>query len=169
MKKVWVMLVAFASSLMAFSQGKDVMDIASGSADHTTLVAALKAADLSAILKGSGPFTLLAPTNVAFQKLPAGMLSNLLKLENKAQLAKILRYHVISGNLDETAIRTLIRTGNGKAVLTTLGGGKLTSAIDHGKLSLTDELGNTAHFTATDLKGTNGVIHVIDRVVLPGK
>jgi uncharacterized surface protein with fasciclin (FAS1) repeats len=167
MKKVFVMLIAFTSSMMAFSQGKDVVDIASGSADHTTLAAMLKATDLATILKGKGPFTLFAPTNAAFDKLPAGTITHLLKPENKAELAKILKVHIISGNIDATAIRTLVISGNGKAVLTTMGGTKLTSAIDHGKLSLTDELGNTAHITATNLKGANGVIHVTDKVFLP--
>jgi len=167
MKKISVLLFALASSLSGFSQGKDVVDIAIGSADHTTLVAAVKAADLVTTLKGKGPFTVFAPTNAAFNKLPAGTVESLLKPENKAQLAKILTYHVVSGNLDAAAVVAAIKSGNGKAVLTTVSGGKLTASMDMGKVKLTDESGNSAFVTAADLKGTNGVVHVIDGVVLP--
>jgi uncharacterized surface protein with fasciclin (FAS1) repeats len=167
MKKLFVMLVAVVISLSSFSQGKDVVDIAIGSADHTTLVAAVKAADLVTTLKGKGPFTVFAPTNAAFNKLPAGTVETLLKPENKAQLAKILTYHVVSGNLDAAAVVAAIKGGNGKAVLTTVNGGKLTASMDMGKVKLTDESGNSAFVTAADLKGTNGVVHVIDGVVLP--
>ena len=167
MKKVFVMLLAFASSLSAFSQGKDVVDIAIGSADHTTLVAAVKAADLVSTLKGTGPFTVFAPTNAAFDKLPEGTLASLLKPENKAQLAKILTYHVVAGNLDASAVVAAIKSGNGKAVLTTVSGGKLTASLDKDKVKLTDESGKSAYVTTADLKATNGVVHVIDGVVLP--
>jgi len=167
MKKLFVMLVAVVISMSAFSQGKDVVDIAIGSADHTTLVAAVKAADLVNTLKSKGPFTVFAPTNAAFDKLPAGTVASLLKPENKAQLAKILIYHVVSGNIDAAAVVAAIKGGNGKAVLTTVSGGKLTASMDMGKVKLTDESGNSAFVTAADLKGTNGVVHVIDGVVLP--
>ena len=167
MKKLSVMLFAVVLSFSAFSQGKDVVDIAIGSADHTTLVAAVKAADLVTTLKGKGPFTVFAPTNAAFDKLPAGTVDGLLKPENKAQLAKILTYHVVSGNLDAAAVMAAIKSGNGKAVLTTVSGGKLTGSIDNGKVKLTDESGKSAFVTAADLKGTNGVVHVIDGVLLP--
>jgi uncharacterized surface protein with fasciclin (FAS1) repeats len=153
--------------MSAFSQGKDVVDIAVGSADHTTLVAAVKAADLVTTLKSDGPFTVFAPTNDAFDKLPEGTVANLLKPENKAQLAKILTYHVVSGNLDAAAVLDAIKKGDGKVVLTTVSGGKLTASLDMGKVKLTDEAGNSAYVTVADLKGTNGVIHVIDTVVLP--
>jgi uncharacterized surface protein with fasciclin (FAS1) repeats len=167
MKKLSVMLFAVVLSISAFSQGKDVVDIAIGSADHTTLVAAVKAADLVTTLKGKGPFTVFAPTNAAFGKLPAGTVESLLKPENKAQLAKILTYHVVSGNLDAAAVVAAINSGNGKAVLTTVSGGKLTGTMDNGKVKLTDETGKSAFVTVADLKGTNGVVHVIDGVVLP--
>ncbi len=167
MKKVILMLVGIVFSMGAFSQGKDVVDVAIGSADHTTLVAAVKAADLVTTLKGKGPFTVFAPTNAAFNKLPAGTVESLLEPENKAKLAKILTYHVVSGNLDAAAVMAAIKSGNGKAVLTTVSGGKLTASLDMGKVKLTDESGNSAYVTATDLKGTNGVVHVIDGVVLP--
>jgi len=167
MKKLSVMLFAVVLSMSAFSQGKDVVDIAIGSADHTTLVAAVKAADLVTTLKGKGPFTVFAPTNAAFDKLPAGTVDGLLKPENKAQLAKILTYHVVSGNLDAAAVVAAIKSGNGKAVLTTVSGGKLTGSMENGKVKLTDETGKSAFVTTADLKGTNGVVHVIDGVVLP--
>jgi len=167
MKKTGLIVLALVSSISAFSQGKDVVDIAIGSADHTTLVTAVKAADLVATLKSEGPFTVFAPTNDAFNKLPEGTVANLLKPENKAQLSKILTYHVVSGNLDATAVLDAIKKGNGKVVLTTVSGGMLTASLDMGKVKLTDESGNSAYVTVADLKGTNGVIHVIDTVVLP--
>jgi uncharacterized surface protein with fasciclin (FAS1) repeats len=167
MKKLFVIMIALATSVSAFSMNKDVVDIAIGSADHTTLVAAVKAADLVTTLKSAGPFTVFAPTNDAFAKLPAGTVEGLLKPENKAQLAKILTYHVISGNIDATAVLAAINAGNGKVELTTVSGGKLTASIDNGKVKLTDESGSAAFVTATDLKGSNGIIHVIDGVVLP--
>jgi len=167
MKKLFVMLFAAVTSTTAFSQGKDVVDIAIGSKDHTTLVAAVKAADLVNTLKGKGPFTVFAPTNAAFDKLPAGTVDDLLKPENKAKLAKILTYHVVSGNIDAAAVAAAIKSGNGKAELTTVSGGKLTASMDMGKVKLTDESGNSAYVTAADLKGSNGVVHVIDGVVLP--
>ena len=167
MKKIFAVMIATTISVSAFSQKKDVVDIAISSADHTTLVAAVKAADLVTTLKGAGPFTVFAPTNAAFDKLPAGTVESLLKPENKAQLAKILTYHVVSGNLDAAAVVAAIKNGNGKVELTTVSGGKLTATMDMGKVKLTDESGNSAFVTATDLKGSNGVIHVIDGVVLP--
>lgn len=167
MKKIGLFLVAAIFPIIAFSQGKDIVDIAAGSEDHTTLVAAVKAADLVTTLKGPGPFTVFAPTNDAFGKLPEGTVANLLKPENKAQLANILTYHVVSGNIDAAAVLDAIKTGDGKVVLTTVSGGKLTASLDMGKVKLTDESGNSAFVTATDLKGSNGVIHVIDGVVLP--
>ncbi len=167
MKKLFVILIATVTSMSAFSQKKDVVDIAIGSADHTTLVAAVKAADLVATLKGTGPFTVFAPTNEAFAKLPAGTVETLLKPENKAQLSKILTYHVVSGNIDAAGVMAAIKSGKGKAVLTTVSGGKLTASLDKGKVKLTDESGNSAFVTATDLKGSNGIVHVIDGVLLP--
>ena len=167
MKKLSASLLLLVSSITAFSQAKDVVDIAIGSKDHTTLVTAVKAADLVATLKGTGPFTVFAPTNAAFDKLPEGTVANLLKPENKAQLAKILTYHVVSGNLDAAAVSAAIKDGNGKAVLTTVSGGKLTASLDMGKVKLTDESGKSAYVTTADLKGTNGVVHVIDGVLLP--
>ena len=167
MKKLSFALFAVVLSTAAIAQTKDVVDIAIGSADHTTLVAAVKAADLVTTLKGKGPFTVFAPTNAAFDKLPDGTVATLLKPENKAQLAKILTYHVVPGNLDAAAVVAAIKAGKGKAVVTTVSGGKLTASMDGSKVKLTDENGASAYVTATDLKGSNGVVHVIDSVVLP--
>lgn len=167
MKNLFVIMIALVISMSAFSQKKDVVDIAVGSADHSTLVAAIKAADLVTTLKSAGPFTVFAPTNAAFDKLPAGTVESLLKPENKAQLAKILTYHVVSGNIDAAAVIAAIKKGKGKVELTTVSTGKLTASMDNGKVKLTDESGNSAYVTATDLKGSNGVIHVIDGVLLP--
>jgi len=145
----------------------DIVDVAVGSKAHTTLVAAVKAADLVTTLKGKGPFTVFAPTNNAFAKLPAGTLDDLLKSENKSKLAGILTYHVVAGNLDAKAVMAAIEEGGGKAVLTTVAGGMLTATVVKGKVVLTDENGGKATVTATDLKATNGVIHVVDKVLMP--
>ena len=170
MKKVFqsalLMLALFVSSTVS-AQKKDIVDIAIGSEAHTTLVAAVKAAELVTVLKGDGPFTVFAPVNDAFGKLPAGTVDYLLKAENKATLAKILTYHVVAGNLDATAVLAAIKKGNGSVTLTTVSGGALTASIDNGKVKLTDEKGGSAYVIVTDLKGCNGVIHVIDTVVLP--
>jgi len=167
MKKALSMIFGLLISASTFAQTKDVVDIAIGSKDHTTLVAAVKAADLVATLKGKGPFTVFAPTNAAFDKLPAGTVESLLKAENKAKLAKILTYHVVSGNLDAAAVIAAVKKGKGKTEVTTVSGGKLTVTLDNGKVKLTDESGNSAIVVAADLKANNGVVHVIDGVVLP--
>jgi len=167
MKSLMIVLLVSVASTFAIGQGKDIVDIAAGSKDHTTLVAAVGAADLVATLKSKGPFTVFAPTNAAFAKLPTGTVETLLKPENKATLAGILTYHVVSGNIDAAAVMEAIKGGKGKAVLTTVQGGKLTASLDNGKVKLTDEKGNSVFVTATDLKATNGVIHVIDGVVMP--
>jgi len=155
------------ASAFAFAQDKDVVDIAISSKDHTTLVAAVKAADLVGTLKGKGPFTVFAPTNAAFDKLPKGTVEGLLKPDSKAALSGILTYHVVSGNVDAAAVVAAIKAGNGKAVLTTVNGATLTASLEGDKVILTDSKGGTAIVTATDLKGSNGVIHVIDTVLMP--
>jgi uncharacterized surface protein with fasciclin (FAS1) repeats len=168
LKKLGLFVTASLFCLNVFSQAKtDVVDVAVGSADHSTLVAAVKAADLVETLKGSGPFTVFAPTNAAFDKLPEGTVAGLLKPENKSALAGVLTYHVVSGNLDAKAVLAAIKKGNGKAELTTVAGGKLSAGLENGKVVLTDENGSKAIVTATDLKASNGIIHVIDSVVLP--
>ena len=147
---------------------KDVVDIAIGSEVHTTLVAAVQAAGLVETLKSEGPFTVFAPTNSAFDKLPEGTVSTLLKPENKAQLTKILTYHVIPARLDSKAVLGAIKAApNGKAEVSTVSGGTLFAWLEKGEVYLEDENGNQAKVTAVDLEGSNGVIHVIDQVVLP--
>lgn len=155
------------ASVLSFAQDVDVVDIAIGSKDHTTLVAAVKAADLVGTLKGKGPFTVFAPTNAAFDKLPKGTVEGLLKPESKSALAGILTYHVVAGNIDAAAVMAAIKEGKGKAVLTTVNGAKLTASVKGGKVMLTDSKGGMSTVTATDLKGSNGVVHVIDTVVMP--
>lgn len=146
---------------------KDIIDNAVNSKDHTTLVAAVKAADLVATLKSAGPFTVFAPTNAAFAKLPAGTVENLLKPENKATLTAVLTYHVVAGKMDAKAIAAAIKAGGGKATLTTVQGGKLTASMMGKTLMLTDAKGGMSHVTIGDVYQSNGVIHVVDGVVLP--
>lgn len=167
MKKTVVAFAILISTLTSFAQSNDVVDIAISSKDHTTLVAAVKAADLVGTLKGKGPFTVFAPTNTAFDKLPKGTLESLLKPESKATLAGILTYHVFAGNLDAAAVLAAIKAGKGKAELVTVNGAKLTASLDGKNVILTDAKGGKATVTATDLKGSNGVVHVIDAVLLP--
>jgi uncharacterized surface protein with fasciclin (FAS1) repeats len=166
--KLFVAVIAtvLTTSFAAQAQ-KTIVDIAVGSKEHTTLVAGLTAADLVTTLQSAGPFTVFAPTNAAFAKLPAGTLETLLKPENKATLAKILTYHVIAGTFDAAAVVKAIKTNNGSLSLTTVSGNKLTASIKEGKVTLTDEKGNSATVVAADLTATNGVIHVIDAEVLP--
>ena len=167
-KKIGLFLTAGLLSLNAMAQtNKDIVDVAAGSADHSTLVAAVKAADLVATLKSKGPFTVFAPTNAAFNKLPEGTVAGLLKPESKAALTGILTYHVVAGNLDAKAVLSAIKKGKGKAVLTTVAGGKLTATLKDGKVVITDEKGGKATVTTADLKASNGVIHVIDAVLMP--
>ena len=146
---------------------KDIVDTAMGSPDHTTLVAAVKAAGLVDTLKGKGPFTVFAPTNAAFAALPAGTVDTLLKPENKGTLTKVLTYHVVAGKLDSKAVAKAIQKGNGKATLKTVSGGTLTAMLDGSNVVLMDEKGGRSVVTAVDLKSSNGVIHVIDAVLLP--
>ena len=167
-KNAALFVAATFLSINAMAQTKkDIVDVAAGSKAHTTLVAAVKAADLVATLKSTGPFTVFAPTNDAFAKLPAGTVDNLLKPENKVALAGILTYHVVAGNLNAKAVLAAIKKGGGKAVLTTVAGGKLIASVIKGKVVLIDEKGGKATVTATDLAATNGVIHVIDAVLMP--
>ena len=167
-----IKFLAFAALLTVFAftnvaAQKTVVDIAVGSKAHTTLVAAVQAAGLVETLQSAGPFTVFAPTNDAFNKLPAGTVATLLKPENKATLAKILTYHVVSGNLDAAAVIGAIKAGNGKASVKTVSGGTLVASLKDGKVIITDEKGGVATVVAADLKAGNGVIHVIDTVVLP--
>ena len=145
----------------------DVVDIAISSKAHTTLVAAVKAANLVSTLKGDGPFTIFAPTNAAFDKLPAGTVNTLLRPENKSTLANILTYHVLAGKFTAADVVKAIQLGGGTANMKSVNGGMLTAMMMDGKVVLKDENGNHSTITATDLEGSNGVIHVLDTVVLP--
>ncbi|MBC8984950.1 fasciclin domain-containing protein [Pedobacter sp. N36a] len=151
----------------AMYPSKDIIDNAVNSKDHTTLVAAVKAAGLVETLKGAGPFTVFAPTNEAFNKLPKGTVETLLKSENKATLSKILTYHVVAGKMDSKAIAAAIKKGNGKAELTTVEGGKLWAWMKGNKLVLKDEKGGMSTVTIADVHQKNGVIHVVDTVLMP--
>jgi uncharacterized surface protein with fasciclin (FAS1) repeats len=169
MKIKSIALTLFAALSIAFSASaqKTIVDVAVGSSDHTTLVAAVKAADLVAVLQGAGPFTVFAPTNAAFAKLPAGTVETLLKPENKATLAKILTYHVVAGNLNAAAVVKAIKDAKGSLKVKTVSGGILTASLKDGNVILTDEKGGVSTVVTTDLAASNGVIHVIDSVVLP--
>lgn len=146
---------------------KDIIDNAVNSKDHTTLVAAVKAADLVETLKGPGPFTVFAPTNAAFAALPAGTVDTLLKPENKGMLTGILTYHVVAGKWDAAAISKMIRDGGGSASIKTVAGGTLVAKSSGGKVTVTDEKGGVATVTIADVYQSNGVIHVVDKVLLP--
>ncbi len=146
---------------------KNIIENAVNSKDHTTLVAAVKAAGLVDTLEGTGPFTVFAPTNEAFDKLPAGTVDTLLKPENKDQLKKILTYHVVAGKMTSKDIAKAIKKGGGKAELTTVEGGKLTASMMDGKLMLTDEKGGMSTVTIPNVIQSNGVIHVVDTVLMP--
>ncbi len=165
--------VALAASAQVMVGGapmyssKDIIDNAVNSKDHTTLVAAVKAAGLVDTLKGKGPFTVFAPVDAAFAALPAGTVDTLLKPENKAQLTKVLTYHVVAGKMDSAALVKAIDAGGGKASLTEVSGGTLTATRSGSTIMLTDESGGMAHVTIPDVEQSNGVIHVVDKVLLP--
>jgi len=152
----------------AMYANKDIIDNAVNSKDHTTLVAAVKAAGLVETLKGPGPFTVFAPTNTAFAALPAGTVDTLLKPENKGTLTTILTYHVVAGRLDAAELMKRVKAGGGKAMLKTVAGGMLTVTTGGGHVMVTDEKGGVATVTIADVTQSNGVIHVVDKVLLPG-
>jgi len=151
----------------AMYPSKDIIENAVNSKDHTTLVAAVKAAGLVETLKGDGPFTVFAPTNAAFDMLPAGTVESLLKAENKPMLSKVLTYHVVAGRLDSKELAKWIKKGNGTAELSTVSGGKLWVMMNGKDVVLKDEKGGMAKVTISDVYQKNGVIHVIDHVVMP--
>ncbi|HMF57922.1 MAG TPA: fasciclin domain-containing protein [Pyrinomonadaceae bacterium] len=181
-KSVWS-LVAIATlaftAFAAFAQNnpmvggapmyrtRDIVDNAVNSADHTTLVAAVKAAGLVDTLKSRGPFTVFAPTNAAFSALPAGTVDTLLLPENKATLTKVLTYHVVSGSYDSRKLMKLIKRGHGTAMLKTVSGGTLTFRMNGNGIIVTDERGGSANVTTADVYQSNGVIHVVDAVLMP--
>lgn len=184
MKKTFLAAIAVAAlaitSFSASAQMKDptvggaamyptktIVENAMNSPIHTTLVAAVKAAGLVDTLNGPGPFTVFAPTNDAFDKLPAGTVENLVKPENKATLVKILTYHVVPGRISSKQLMKMIKKGNGKATLKTVQGEDLTATMSDGKIMLTDAKGGTAIVTTADVFQSNGVIHVIDTVLMP--
>ena len=146
---------------------KNIVENAVNSKDHTMLVAAVKAAGLVDTLEGKGPFTVFAPTNAAFEKLPAGTVDTLLKLENKDQLVKVLTYHVVAGRVTSRELVKMIKAGGGKAMLKTVAGATLSATTSGGKVMLTDEKGGMTTVTIADVYQSNGVIHVVDSVLLP--
>ncbi|MEO6524199.1 MAG: fasciclin domain-containing protein [Mucilaginibacter sp.] len=146
---------------------KDIVDNAVNSKDHTTLVAAVKAAGLVETLKSAGPFTVFAPTNEAFDKLPKGTVETLVKPENKATLTKILTYHVLAGKFSAADIITKIKAGMGKAEFKTVQGGTLTAMMQGKKVYLVDEKGGKSWITIADVNQKNGVIHVVNTVLMP--
>lgn len=146
---------------------KNIVENAVNSKDHTTLVAAVKAADLVGVLSSDGPFTVFAPTNAAFAKLPEGTVTTLLKPENKETLQTILKYHVAAGKWSAADIVAAIKKGNGKYAFKTVSGGTLTAWMKGKEVYITDENGNSAKVTIADVNQSNGIIHVVDAVVLP--
>jgi uncharacterized surface protein with fasciclin (FAS1) repeats len=146
---------------------KNIVENAVNSKDHTTLVAAVKAAGLVETLSSKGPFTVFAPTNEAFNKLPAGTVDNLVKPENKATLTKILTYHVVAGKMSSADLWAKVKAGTGKAELTTVAGGKLSVMAQGKKLYLVDEKGGKSWITIADVNQSNGVIHVVNTVLMP--
>ena len=182
-KAVLTLALAVASATFTFAQDmastttvggeamypkKDIVDNAVNSKDHTTLVAAVKAAGLVETLKMAGPYTVFAPVNDAFENLPAGTVDMLLKPENKATLTKVLTYHVVAGKMDFNTIAAAIKKGKGTAELTTVSGGKLWAMMNgEHNIIIKDEMGNWANITTYDVYQSNGVIHVIDKVVMP--
>ena len=152
----------------AMYANKNIVQNAMNSKDHTTLVAAVKAAGLVETLQGPGPYTVFAPTNAAFDALPAGTVDGLLEPDSKDQLTGVLTYHVVEGSLDAAALTQQIEAGNGEARLTTVAGGELVAkANPAGGVTITDAQGNTANVTTADLRSSNGVIHVVDKVLMP--
>ncbi|MFD0862624.1 fasciclin domain-containing protein [Sungkyunkwania multivorans] len=145
----------------------DIVDVAASLEDFSTLVTAVKAAGLVETLKSDGPFTVFAPTNKAFSKLPAGTLDGLLKPESKGTLSNILTYHVVSGRVMASDVVSAIKSNKGEFTIKTVSGGKLTASLDGDSVILTDESGGISTITKTDVGASNGIIHVIDTVVLP--
>lgn len=145
----------------------DIIGVAQTDANFSTLVTAINAADLGGTLSGDGPYTVFAPTNAAFEKLPAGTLDTLTMPENREQLRNILTYHVVSGDMMAAALTQAITDGNGSAELTTLSGETLTATLDGEEVILTDATGGTATVTMTDVDAANGTIHAIDTVLMP--
>lgn len=160
---------SIASNMPVNQDPPTIVGVASGNDNFTTLVAAVKAADLVATLNGAGPFTVFAPINAAFDKLPAGTVSNLLLPENKATLTAVLTYHVVSGKFEASDVLAAIKANNGSFTIPTVQGGNLIATVQDGKVMLTDVAGNSATVVIADVAASNGVIHAIDSVVMPIK
>ena len=165
--KTGLMSCLLVLSISGFAQTKNIVETAVGSEVHTTLVAAVKAADLVGVLSSDGPFTVFAPTNMAFAKLPEGTVESLLKAENIETLKSILTYHVVAGKFMAADVIELINKNNGKAMIPTVNGGNLIATLNAGSVYITDANGNSAKVIAADLDNTNGAIHVVDTVLLP--
>ena len=165
--KTVVIAFSLVLSNSVFAQTKNIVETAVGSEVHTTLVAAVKAADLVGVLSSDGPFTVFAPTNDAFAKLPEGTVESLLEAENIETLKSILTYHVVAGKFMAADVIGLIKKNNGKAMIPTVNGGNLIATLNNGAVYITDANGNSAKVIAADLDNSNGVIHVLDTVLLP--
>jgi len=169
MKKVTIIagftFLLFVSN--AFAQAKTIVGVAAGNDDFSTLVTAVKAADLVETLSGEGPFTVFAPTNDAFEKLPDGTVAGLLEPDSKDALTGVLTYHVVAGEYDAAAVMKAIEDNNGKFTAKTVQGGEIVLSISDGNVSLTDEKGNSSTVIMADVDASNGVIHAIDAVVMP--
>lgn len=155
------------TSKTAAKSGKNIVEVASSLDDFSTLVAAVQTAQLVETLSGEGPFTVFAPTNESFSKLPAGTVENLLKPESKDLLTRILTYHVVAGNFEAADVLAAIEKNNGSFTIKTVAGDDLTAQVKKGKVVLTDAQGNESIVTQTDVKASNGTIHVIEKVVMP--
>jgi uncharacterized surface protein with fasciclin (FAS1) repeats len=166
LKPFFITLMLVISNSL-FAQTKNIVETAIGSESHTTLVAAVKAADLVGVLSSEGPFTVFAPTNDAFAKLPAGTVESFLMAENKTTLQNILKYHVVAGKFIAADVIALINKNNGKATIATVNGGNLTAWLKDGSVYLTDAKGNSSKVIVANLDNSNGVIHVVDTVLLP--
>ena len=160
-------LLFATQAVTAQNNSKNIVDIAVSVDDFSTLVTALKAADLVGALQGDGPFTVFAPVNSGFAKIDSNALNSLLQPENKEQLSAILTYHVVSGNIAAADVAAALKKGNGKATLTTLNGAGLTAVSKDGGIFLMDQNGNYSKITKTDVMASNGVIHIIEDVVMP--
>lgn len=168
MKKiVFILSVVMLGLSNPVSAQKDIVDIAVSVDDFSTLVTALQKAELVGALKSDGPFTVFAPTNAAFGKIDSKTLGSLLQPENKSALAGILTYHVVSGNLEASDVAAALKKGNGKVTIETLNGATITVMSKNGGIYLKDQNGNYSKIVKTDVVGSNGVIHVIDTVVMP--
>lgn len=175
MKKIFALLLVtafalslgFASTLPENEDPKTIVGVAAGNDNFTTLVAAVKAAELVDVLNGDGPFTVFAPTNAAFDKLPEGTVAGLLKKESKETLTAVLTYHVVAGKFMAADVLTAIAENNGSFIIPTVQGGTLTASLKDGNVILTDANGNTSTIVLTDVEASNGVIHAIDTVVMP--